>query len=105
MSMMTTEQKLDKTIATIFKPSYTGKRKLTYSEFLSNKMLMIRLIRAGVPYSLFVLIKEITPFTENDWAVQASTTIGFVGVFGTGKAGTDPTKPTTGFSLNGVKCR
>jgi Cellulose binding domain len=36
----------------------------------------------------------------------ASTTIGFVGVFGTGKAGTDPTKPTNaGFSLNGVKCR
>ena len=66
--MMTTEQKLDKTIATIFKPSYTGKRKLTYSEFLSNKMLMIRLIRAGVPYSLFTLIKDITPFTENDWA-------------------------------------
>jgi hypothetical protein len=44
----------------------------------------------------------------NGQAVPAggSTTIGFVGVFGTGKAGTDPAKPTNaGFSLNGVKCR
>lgn len=31
-------------------------------------MLIIRLIRSGIPYPLFSLIKHITPFTENDWA-------------------------------------
>ena len=71
---MNIEQKLDKEISTLFKPE-TGnkrleknKRSLTYNEFLSDKMLIIKLIRTGVPYSLFDLIRNITPFTEGDWA-------------------------------------
>jgi putative toxin-antitoxin system antitoxin component (TIGR02293 family) len=40
---------------------------LTYEKFLDNKMLMIAAIRAGIPYSLFELIKEESPFTETDW--------------------------------------
>jgi len=43
-------------------------RKITYNDFLSNKMLIILAIRAGIPYSLFKLIQNYTPFTENDWA-------------------------------------
>ena len=31
-------------------------------------MLIISLIREGVPYSLFNLIQYSTPFNENDWA-------------------------------------
>ena len=65
---MNIEQKLDKEISTLFKPKSENKKKLTYSEFLSNKMLIISVIKSGVPYSLFNLIKDVTPFTENDWA-------------------------------------
>lgn len=58
----------------LFKPSAGKKRigtvkgKLTYSEFLSDKMLIVSVIRSGVPYSLFALIKNVTPFSEVDWA-------------------------------------
>lgn len=67
------KQKLDKEISSFFENqpnarSRNLKRKLTYSEFLSDRMLIIRLIRSGIPYPLFSLIKHITPFTENDWA-------------------------------------
>ncbi len=65
---MNIEQKLDKEISTLFKPKFENERKLTYSEFLSNKMLIISVIKSGVPYSLFNLIKDVTPFSENDWA-------------------------------------
>jgi len=71
---MNIEQRLDKEISMLFKPE-TGnkglekdKRNLTYNGFLSNKMLIIKLIRLGVPYSLFDLIRNITPFSEMDWA-------------------------------------
>lgn len=43
--------------------------KITYKDFLENKMLMIQAIRAGIPYSLFNAIQEYTPFSENDWAI------------------------------------
>ena len=42
--------------------------KITYEEFLNNKMMIIVAIRTGIPYSLFVLIQQYAPFTENDWA-------------------------------------
>ena len=41
---------------------------ITYSDFLSNKMLMIFVIREGVSYSLFNLIQHFTPFTDDNWA-------------------------------------
>ncbi len=47
---------------------YETKKKITYEDFLSDKMLIIKAIRIGVPYSLFHLIQDYTPFTENDWA-------------------------------------
>lgn len=31
-------------------------------------MLMISAIRRGVPYSLFDLIKNVAPFSDDDWA-------------------------------------
>lgn len=42
--------------------------RITYSDFFENKMLIICSIRQGIPYKLFSKIKEITPFTEDDWA-------------------------------------
>ncbi|MFC3809251.1 type II RES/Xre toxin-antitoxin system antitoxin [Lacihabitans lacunae] len=42
--------------------------KITYTTFFENKMLIIHAIRQGLPYDLFTKIKELTPFTEDDWA-------------------------------------
>jgi putative toxin-antitoxin system antitoxin component (TIGR02293 family) len=70
----TIEQKLDKEISTLFKRSHidkkflSSKKDLTYTGFLSNKMLIILAIREGIPYSLFNLIRMNTPFSETDWA-------------------------------------
>jgi putative toxin-antitoxin system antitoxin component (TIGR02293 family) len=71
---ITIQQKLDKEISTVIKQSgidkrfFSSKSNLTYSGFLSNKMLMILIIKEGIPYSLFNLIQHYTPFSENDWA-------------------------------------
>lgn len=43
-------------------------KSVTYKKFFTDRMLIVRSIRSGIPYSLFKLIKDITPFTENDWA-------------------------------------
>ena len=43
-------------------------KNITYEEFLKNRMLIVHAIREGIPYELFNLIKEITPFNEDDWA-------------------------------------
>jgi len=40
----------------------------TFDDLLADKMLLVQLIRAGIPFSLFDLIKVSTPFTESDWA-------------------------------------
>ena len=66
--------KLDKEISSIVKHSPIDKKfisenkNITYSDFFTNKMLMIFVIRKGVPYSLFNLIQNYTPFTEEIWA-------------------------------------
>ncbi|MFN5983349.1 MAG: antitoxin Xre/MbcA/ParS toxin-binding domain-containing protein [Fluviicola sp.] len=68
------EQALNKEIATFMKQSNlyvasdTRKKAISYDEFLSDKMLIIMAIRAGIPYSLFKLIQTYTPFSETDWA-------------------------------------
>jgi putative toxin-antitoxin system antitoxin component (TIGR02293 family) len=70
----TLKYKLDHEIASFLKQP--GVRKypfqirgsVSYEEFLTDKMMIIAAIRAGVPYSLFTLIQDYTPFTENDWA-------------------------------------
>lgn len=41
---------------------------ITYKNFLSNKMLIVHSIRRGIPYDLYELIKEKTPFKQEDWA-------------------------------------
>lgn len=65
-------KKLDREIATFASrsmPQHAKQtQKVTYSQFLGDRMLIISGIRNGIPYSLFSLIKDVTPFTENDWA-------------------------------------
>ncbi len=45
-----------------------GKSDLTLSGFLNNKLLVVYMIRKGIPYSIFALIKDYTPFSVSDWA-------------------------------------
>jgi putative toxin-antitoxin system antitoxin component (TIGR02293 family) len=67
-------RRLDKEISSMVRQSVTNKRSLnikgdiTYSEFLQNKMLIIHIIRQGVPYTFFNLIRHYSPFSENEWA-------------------------------------
>lgn len=42
--------------------------KITFTQFLSDKMMVIVVIQHGIPYSLFNVIQEATPFSEKDWA-------------------------------------
>jgi len=46
----------------------SGKSRITFDEFLKNKLLVISAIRAGMPWSMFELIQQFTPFSEKDWA-------------------------------------
>jgi putative toxin-antitoxin system antitoxin component (TIGR02293 family) len=68
-------KKLNKEITSLLKKSRLNEyhieieKPITYEDFLNNKMLIIVAIRTGIPYSLFNLIRNYTPFTENDWAV------------------------------------
>ena len=65
---------LDRAVSQLVQEStlaYGGTKKknnIRFADFLNNKMLIITMIREGVPYYLFELIKQITPFTEEDWA-------------------------------------
>lgn len=68
------EKKLNKEITFVFKrydidkKNFPFRNEITFTDFFSNKLLMIHLIREGVPYSLFNLIQHYTPFTESDWS-------------------------------------
>jgi len=73
IKMITIEEiggKLDKEIASFFSVNKINvpNRQITYEKFLEDKMLIIVAIRTGIPYSLFDLIHNYTPFSESDWA-------------------------------------
>ncbi len=40
---------------------------LTYQKFFSLKYLIVLSIRDGIPFNLFNMIKQVTPFTDDDW--------------------------------------
>lgn len=68
------EYQLDKEIISFFNEpemaSYAVKQNkiITYSDFFDDKMLVIAAIRAGIPYSMFDVIQDNAPFTEDNWA-------------------------------------
>lgn len=68
------ENKLNKKIVEVLKDSCKDDsyfdiiNNITYTSLFNNKMLIVGLIRQGIPYSLFTLIQDFTPFSENDWA-------------------------------------
>lgn len=66
-------QKINKEIRAFVKNVKTDqplsvKNDLTYDDFLSDRMLLVSSIREGIPYSLFTLIQDMAPFSDNDWA-------------------------------------
>lgn len=70
----TEDQKISKGIRSIIKKSefpYPSKNKITFrglSELLEDKLLLSLVIQEGIPYNLFEIIQENTPFTELNWA-------------------------------------
>lgn len=68
------ENKLNKKIVEVLKDSckddsyFDTINNITYASLFNNKMLIVGLIRQGIPYSLFDVIQDFTPFSENDWA-------------------------------------
>ena len=68
-------KKLNKEISNIVKRSTFDKclfishnHDINYADFLTDKMMMMVVIREGVTYPLFNLIQHSTPFTEDNWA-------------------------------------
>lgn len=41
---------------------------LAYDSFFDNKMLVIHSIREGFTYDAFQQVKQVTPFSDSDWA-------------------------------------
>jgi putative toxin-antitoxin system antitoxin component (TIGR02293 family) len=68
------EEKLNKEVRSLLKSVNKdanipfGGDQVTFSDFLSNKMLIVFSIREGISYSFFNLIKETSPFNEFYWA-------------------------------------
>ena len=64
------EGKIDRELASLIRSTkiQVRSKQITFHLFLEDKMLIIDVIRKGVPYSLFDLIQNYTPFSEVDWA-------------------------------------
>jgi putative toxin-antitoxin system antitoxin component (TIGR02293 family) len=48
---------------------HLSKDAITFRHFLTDTILMIAVIREGIPYSFFDKIQDFTPFSESDWAM------------------------------------
>ena len=44
-----------------------NKEKISYFNLFDDRMLLVRVIRKGLSFKLFERIKEITPFSDDDW--------------------------------------
>lgn len=68
------DQKISKGIRSIIKGSefpYPSKSKVSIrgiSELLEDKLLLTLVIQEGIPYELFEIIENNTPFSESNWA-------------------------------------
>jgi putative toxin-antitoxin system antitoxin component (TIGR02293 family) len=74
------EKRLDKEIVSLVKRATTKHRSPTirvksYSDFFNNKRAIILLINEGIPYSLFSVIRDSSPFSENDWSLLLNISV------------------------------
>jgi putative toxin-antitoxin system antitoxin component (TIGR02293 family) len=73
---MDIERKLNKKIASLVREA-KGKTAsafikiddTTFGTFLSDKLLVINIIQQGIPYSLFNIVQDYTPFEMEDWLI------------------------------------
>ncbi len=56
-----------KEVSVVYK-SETKNIDISYYDFLNNKLLIVHSIRNGISYSFYSKIKELSPFSEKDWA-------------------------------------
>lgn len=54
-------------VSAVYK-SETKNVDISYNDFLNNKLLIVHSIRNGISYSFYNKIKELSPFSEKDWA-------------------------------------
>lgn len=47
---------------------YLPFKKITFNNFLNDKLLLIRAIKKGISYAFFSEIKKTVPFSDEDWA-------------------------------------
>lgn len=45
-----------------------SQNKVKFPDLFENKFLLVKIIREGLPFTLFNKIKKITPFSEDEWA-------------------------------------
>ncbi|MCD8539443.1 MAG: DUF2384 domain-containing protein [Leadbetterella sp.] len=63
------DNRLDKEVSMVLEREEVYRRsETTFRDFLEDKVLMMLVIRRGVPYSFFEKIQLFTPFSENEWA-------------------------------------
>lgn len=41
--------------------------KATFKDYLSDHLLMVEIIRKGIPYTVFAEVEKLYPFTKQDW--------------------------------------
>ncbi len=61
-------EKLDKALQSFIWKISDEKQSINYVEFLSDKMLLIKAIKKGIPYSIFDKIFDISPYPMEYWS-------------------------------------
>jgi putative toxin-antitoxin system antitoxin component (TIGR02293 family) len=73
MTSTTAQKKLTGELTMLLRKSDLNDRRIPKSmdlaAVLGNKMLLVHLIREGLPYRVFELIRNTSPFTFEDWSV------------------------------------
>jgi putative toxin-antitoxin system antitoxin component (TIGR02293 family) len=73
MTSTTAQKKLTGELTMLLRKSDLNDRQIPKSmdlaAVLGNKMLLVHLIREGLPYRVFELIRNTSPFTFEDWSV------------------------------------
>lgn len=48
--------------------NYSIEKNFNFEDLINNKLMLVKTIRIGIPFNLFTEIKNITPFSDDDWA-------------------------------------
>jgi len=68
MSVMVKNKEILNHFSILLKESGESVSFKDFDEFFSNYLMMINIIKIGIPFKLFDLIYEATPFTDNEWS-------------------------------------